>query len=265
MTVHTSDIVMVYTGGSVNTDPRQSLGGNPSSQPVTGLANNLFTDITDAESISGIIDYRCVYIFNNNLNNALYNVRIFTNEESVAIIDLGIQKQLEIQNLALNRIATGGYLTISYPGKPSVSVNWDADLSTLATNIQHSLNAIFESTLVTVSGNTFNIKFNGSDDYRFHDILTVNTSNLTPINIVASVSRIAVGQPINYIPDILESNLTTPAGVDFIGTTSESPIVIGTLNALEGFPLWLRRTCVAGTKATQADNLSLTIQSSPIP
>ena len=61
MTATTSDIVMVYTGGSVNTDPSQSLGGNPSNQPVSGLANNLFKDITDAQSVSGLIDYRCFY------------------------------------------------------------------------------------------------------------------------------------------------------------------------------------------------------------
>lgn len=265
MTATTSDIVMVYTGGSVNTDPSQSLGGNPSNQPVSGLANNLFKDITDAQSVSGLIDYRCLYVFNNNLTDALYNVKVFINKESTASIDIGVQKQLEIQNVALNRTATGGFLTFSYPGKSNVAANWNIDLGVWATNIQHSLNTIFENTLVTVSGTSFNIKFNGADDYRFHDILTVNTSTLTPSNITATVSRTVVGEPINYIPDMLESDQTAPAGVNFIQATSGNPLAIGTLNALEGFPLWFKRTCVAGSLATQADNFGLTIQSSPIP
>lgn len=271
MTASISDLVMVYSGGGTNANPSLSLGGPPSSQPLTGLLDNLFRDITEDESNAGLIDYRCVYIFNNSYTSPLYNLQIYVSEQTSdgAITDLGIQRSFEIQRLALsNGTPTGGYITFSYPGKSDVIAFFNSNPGFWAQNIQNALNTVFEAVSVSASGSdnarTFDITFNGSDDYRFHDLLSVDLDALVPTNLTSSLSRVVAGSPINYIPDMLDSELTVPANVNFVTTSVNSTINIGLLNALEGFPLWFRRTCLPGTGGVQGDGISIVVSCSPI-
>lgn len=271
MAASASDLVIVYSGGTTNTNPNQSLGGLPSSSPITGILNNLFSNISEIESKNGKVDYRCFYIFNNNSFSSLYNVRVYVSFENPdgAYVELGIKKNFEIQRVTLtNGTVTGGQIGFTYEGSDPVYADWDSDMGQWAINIQNALNNIFESTEVTVDGidgaRIFNIKLNGINDYRFHDFITVETDGLTPSGISGTVSRVVAGSPINYVHDELDSELTVPDGVTFQTTNIENPLLIGTLRKEEGFPLWVKRTCPPNAEAVQSDGFKLKILSSPI-
>ena|ERR1051326_4887619 len=73
-----TDIVRRYSGGSGNTDPNASLGGQISS---TSIANNtlnaLFSDFSGQESNDGVTKYRCFYILNNHGSLTAKNPKIY--------------------------------------------------------------------------------------------------------------------------------------------------------------------------------------------
>ena len=65
MVTTSTDISIVLSGGSSNSNPNLSLGGSPSSTPITNNSiNNLFDDISAAQLDAGRIDYRCFYKIN---------------------------------------------------------------------------------------------------------------------------------------------------------------------------------------------------------
>lgn len=75
MTIESADIGMFLTGGSANTNPNASLGGNVSTtQVTTANLNNLFRRITDAEASSGVTLYRCVALKNRDAADELRNL-----------------------------------------------------------------------------------------------------------------------------------------------------------------------------------------------
>lgn len=53
------------SGGAGNADPNASLGGVLSStEPTTGVDNNLFDDVSGDEHTAGRVEYRGVYVYN---------------------------------------------------------------------------------------------------------------------------------------------------------------------------------------------------------
>lgn len=53
------------TGGAANSDPDASLGGDMSSEQVSGTAlNNLFDNVTPAEATAGDVEYRAIDLYN---------------------------------------------------------------------------------------------------------------------------------------------------------------------------------------------------------
>lgn len=164
MTASSSDIVVVLTGGSNNYNPNASIGGNPSSYPITGSLNNLFNNVSDVEAATGTIDYRCVYIFNNNSINTIYNVQVYTTEleNAVSTIAIGIDSSSEVQKITIGGSVTGGSFQISYkpPNQDTVeyrTVNYDLDPSTSALNLKNQLLTIptIDEINVSVSGTFF--------------------------------------------------------------------------------------------------------------
>jgi hypothetical protein len=61
MPVSASNLKFYLSGGAANTDPNASLGGARSTTAVPVSINNLFDDVTGAESTAGSTEYRCVY------------------------------------------------------------------------------------------------------------------------------------------------------------------------------------------------------------
>lgn len=68
MPIASTDIVFRLSGGAANTSPAASLGGAMSTAAggiiTPGNNNNLWDDVTGAESAAGDIEYRCIYVRN---------------------------------------------------------------------------------------------------------------------------------------------------------------------------------------------------------
>lgn len=73
-----TDIKKYYSGGSANTDPNASLGGEISSTTITSnQLQNLFANVSPAERASGKVDYRCFYFKNEHLTETLKDAVVY--------------------------------------------------------------------------------------------------------------------------------------------------------------------------------------------
>jgi hypothetical protein len=67
--ITTTDIEFRLSGGPANTAPLSSLGGAMSTAGggviTSGVANNLWDDVTGAQSAAGLVEYRAFYVRNN--------------------------------------------------------------------------------------------------------------------------------------------------------------------------------------------------------
>lgn len=78
MPIASSDIIYRLSGGAANSDPNAALGGAKSSTAVSSTpANNIFDDVSSAESVAGDTEYRCIYVHNNHGTLTLQNARVF--------------------------------------------------------------------------------------------------------------------------------------------------------------------------------------------
>jgi hypothetical protein len=78
MSISNTDIIFVLSGGPNNANANLSLGGPPSQYPIlTTSLNSVFSDISVTDSQFGLIDYRCIYVVNNNAISSLYNTGIY--------------------------------------------------------------------------------------------------------------------------------------------------------------------------------------------
>ena len=93
-----NDISVVLSGGTTNINVNNSLGGNPSSSPITNnVLNNLFDDVAPKETEIGHEDYRCIYFFNDGSTPIfLINVWITSDFIGGATVELGIEQVNEI-------------------------------------------------------------------------------------------------------------------------------------------------------------------------
>lgn len=78
MAVVASDLKIYLSGGGSNTDPNASIGGAVSSTEVSSTPmNNLFDNVSDAEAVAGDVEYRCVYLSNDNATDTLNSAAVF--------------------------------------------------------------------------------------------------------------------------------------------------------------------------------------------
>lgn len=85
MSIVVSDIGMYLTGGSSNTNPNLSLGGNVSStEVVSNQLHKLFRRIDEGEASSGVTLYRCVAIKNKDPSLEMRNVAFYMVVDSKA-------------------------------------------------------------------------------------------------------------------------------------------------------------------------------------
>jgi hypothetical protein len=100
-----NQILLTHSGGINNTDIKFDLGGNKSNFTLaSNPLNNLFEDITPEENLSGFVDYKCFYIYNNNNNLILENPTITLENEGLggSDIEIGTIQQNDIQRITIN-------------------------------------------------------------------------------------------------------------------------------------------------------------------
>ena len=275
MVVVASDISLVLSGGSVNMDPNASLGGNPSSQPIIGVLNNLFDDVSQGNVDAGHIDHRCFYIFNNNSNSSLDNVDLIIQSQIAdgASAKIGVEFKTDIQQIKIDGDPTAGTFELTYTGPIGLSgtiiVSHDADLATWASNLQTALNSHPELSGVTitttagVSTRSFFVNFQGDDDNRFQELLVVDSNDLTPASTMA-ITEIQNGSPLNAIAPLVASETIPPTGVIFSDADSTSPVSVGKLIQGDGVPVWVERTTADTALAVTNDGFTLRIVGNPI-
>jgi len=263
-----SDIVIVLSGGTANTNPSLSLGGDPSGYPVTSGINNLFNNINKQESESGHTDYRCIYVFNNSALYSLYDTDVFVSSIGTAgaTKKIGIPLSTDQQKIVTTGTVTGGSFTLVYEtGYPDLVVNWDSIFTNWIANLQNALNGLPGVSGVIVDGTSvpnsvqFIIRFEGASNHKQHPLLTLKTNNLVG-NPVVTITKITDGSPINNIASPIAGDTITPAGITF-GTAT---INIGILGPAEGFPIWIERHTIANVSPKYNDGFNLKVNGSPI-
>lgn len=277
MATNSSDISIVLSGGSSNINPMNSLGGNPSSQPInTGYLNNLFDDISKTESVDGHEDYRCLYIFNDG-DTTIWNVEVSAvfQKEGGSDIELGIEERNEVQRVSLNQLTPSfppGYIDFKYK-QMQFLVPVDLDVGTMAQNFELILQNLTESLSsskkmfkgVSVVGQIgtngsvfFDIKWSNKDSKRNFEQISIVNYLLGPGDI-ATMSIISEGAPINTIANEIDFETTPPGGITFHSTDEDNPIVITRLDIDEGFPIWIKRRTFPNTISKENDGFSLLI------
>lgn len=271
MAISESDISLVLSGGSTNTNPNLALGGQPSANTVGMSINNLFSDVTSTESAAGAVDYRCLYLFNDGAD-PIYTIKLWVDAEieGGSTIQIGASVQNESQRITISgATVTGGNFKISYKGAEFTSF-YSSDLAVWALDLQNGLNSLVDTDSVPLltqvqvlarnAGGTiiFDVVFAGIDGNRDHDLLVIEENNLTP-GVTIAVQLLLQGGPINTIAPEIDQDTTPPGGVTFFGTSASSPITLPKLEPTEGFPFWIQRTTPSGTSSLDADGFSLAV------
>lgn len=253
--IKASDISLNLSGGSTNTNPNLSLGGDPSAYEISASLQNLFNNVTAEDSASGYVDYRCFYVFNNNGSDSLYNCSVYFDN----ILDANPQLQLglfladDVQRMVISQNVTSGTLTLRYGDDTfyyTTPISWGTNYLSFRANMENALNALADlsgvQVLASAGGSyyTFEIAFTGDDGNKYQPTLAVSANNLstgsgTP---TVAIQKIVDGGPINTVPDTLPNSVTAPVGPAFYNTSSAIKKMVGSLKPNEGFPVWVKRT-----------------------
>ena len=77
MPITQDELLFKYTGSGSTANPELSLGGTCSTNTIpSGVANNIFDDVTGAEASSGKTEYRAIGIHNSNTTHVWMNTSI---------------------------------------------------------------------------------------------------------------------------------------------------------------------------------------------
>jgi len=258
------------TGAGTNNDPAKSLGGVPSAFQISG--STIFANVSDAQASSGVIHYRCIYLSNETSSTNVYNSELYISDEIAggADISLGFKVADERQFVTVSDFSTitGGYLDVTYNRDVSypLTVNWNATPATFGNNFQTQLNTIDGLEDVAVSASydvgldviTFQIDFVLGAGSRFHEILVVDSTNLTYTGGLpnTTVERNVSGSPINTETVDVSVETTAPSGVVFGYTT----LNLNTFRPLDIIPIWIRRVVASGTSGLKNDGFTLRVK-----
>ena len=258
MALSLTDLVFVLSGGVTNDSPKKSLGGYPSPVFIKNNSQNLFSNLEPREASDGKIDYRCFYLFNDNLTDDFHNIRVWLEKTTdTSLVQLGLLAQNESQLLSFSEPdpTASGTFVLKIDNQLTSDISFDTDQSILTTNIQNAIIALpnMDDVIVTnTATNQYTVSFTGN---RAISLILIQDNTITPsISIVPS--RIQAGSPINTIAELVNDELTAPSGIAF-SLGIKPGILIGTLRPGEGFPVWIQRNTPAGAPQANGDNFSI--------
>ena len=206
MSIKSSDIAFYYSGQSSSVGIPDSIGGEPSTIPI---ADRLFKNVTNQESVDGTVDYKCVYMANKNPDESFYNLNLSIRNSSTSVIQFGFPgvhssatalcvippcTDSTIQYLKLKSategISSGGFGLIYNGSSEELGIQWNVDLDSSASNLKAALETIYEfsnvvvepqATINTSYGKEYSFKIT-YETGRYIDLLVVPTHDnfLTP-------------------------------------------------------------------------------------
>lgn len=122
MPITTTELEIRLSGGAANSDPNASIGGAKSSTVLTDATlNNLFDDVSGAESAAGDVEYRMVYIHNADPSLTATALKIFISQDTTGTgdeIDIGLMAAANGATetaVANESTAPGGGVTFTHP------------------------------------------------------------------------------------------------------------------------------------------------------
>lgn len=121
MSIVSTDIQFLLSGGSSNTDPNASLGGAISTTGITdNTSQNLFDNVTASQAASGLTEYRGFYGKNNHGSLTLGDARVYISQDTTSSSDeIDIAVATEGVSTSMATIANEGTapsgITFSHP------------------------------------------------------------------------------------------------------------------------------------------------------
>lgn len=257
----------VLSGGVVNQDPDQAIGGPPSPTIIDDIANNLFADVTSVQTNTGYTDYRCYYIFNDNEDDyVLFKIWIDSQVASGSDCYIGITLSNEIQEMQFVNVS-GGDFTLALDGHITDTITFTFTPNLMAELIQNALRSLpnAKECVVTAQGSdTYRIEYLGINANTAYPMMTFGVNALLPNNPLeatgAQFTRVQNGSPVNTIATDIGVVTTPPNGITFSQPDSNSSFLIGTLRVGDGFPVWIKR--ITDPETTPIPNDGITIKCS---
>jgi len=269
-----NDLSLVYSGGTTNTDPNASLGGQPSGTEVPEGLSNVFDNTTPERALTGYTDYRCLYLFNDSEN--IYNVEIYLEKQldNPAELSLGVFRQAAVQTINITQTVVGGNFILTIGGLNTPVILFDINPVTFGNNIKEALNSLvgyqgievsysYSPSLLSYKVIFGNVNTISQVSNRAQELLGVAQNNLvlqaggTPtINIVSDVD----GGPINTTAPKITAANQIPSGVSFFVTSQDDTLKIGYLREDFGFPFWIRRVIPAKSDPSSLSGATLKIK-----
>ena len=93
MSIITGDFVARLSGGAGNASGNASLGGAKSSTTASSTVDQLFDAVSAAEASAGSVEYRCIYLHNNNGTDTMTNARVWVSANTPlagTTLDIGV-------------------------------------------------------------------------------------------------------------------------------------------------------------------------------
>lgn len=251
----------MLSGGANNSSPALSLGGDPSAYPVSQISlNNLFDDFTEEDSRIGKIDYRCIYAFNENPTETLFDMKLYNVGEypDGASVSIGLLLQSEQHVITLPVPLFGGFILVTH--ESGENFYWTpAPLGTMSEILQDWLRSVDVDQEVTVTHNGFSSIYISYSDFRFRSMIQLDSYLFEG---VAQIQRITAGSPINSTAALI-SGVNPPSGVSFRGAGEDNAFVLGKFQPGEGFPIWIRRVLEPEASPAFLDGFLLRISGKP--
>jgi hypothetical protein len=185
----------LHSGGAFNKEPDNDLGDYPSTFSISGvpsnipednsnMMNNLFRDIMPEEAQHGLVDYRCFYIWNNNIDLAITtpSISLETCDDCDTTILYGSALQNDIQMITITCTGdadelmpdTGGFAIFQCEFGPPFTIYW-----TSAAQFGSDLQSAFVN--IPWCGD---VSVTGSNPYTVEFLGQVGTRNVQLIRVV---------------------------------------------------------------------------------
>lgn len=118
MPIISTEMILRMSGGASNTTPGNSLGGVISSTAVP--VTTIFDAVASSESAAGSVEYRCVYVRNNNTTLTLSNARVWlsvvsTNAKATHAIGVGTSAVNGTEQTVANETTAPSGITFASP------------------------------------------------------------------------------------------------------------------------------------------------------
>lgn len=266
-TIQTTDIAFLLSGGSSNNNPSLSLGGNPSSTPVSGNMNSLFSDVPAASATSGLVDYRCFYILNKSETETLYSASLHVQIQSLggSYADIGVSKSTEVQTIQISGSPSSGTARFKL-GDIEFSGSWGGSIENFVSSLSSSLSSVgLGDTQISYSSGAsqqLNLNFLGSLNNKSYPLIELVENGLSGSPAI-SITRTSQGSPINSVAPAIATPSTSPSSVVFQQTSPSSKILVGSLGPGDSMPVWVQRTTPAGASFKEGDSLVIRLSGDP--